>query len=158
MRGRPLSVAASCVLILSCARSPSQQLQRPPTQLQTREFQTRVYETPDTAMVIKALLNVLQDDGFVVRTANADLGLITANKDHSNTHPGFIAGPFIPQVWDSSVNVSKFGRQTKVRVNVQVTARNKLNEVKVYELEDPGYYRDFFGKVDKGIFIEKEKL
>lgn len=97
-------------------------------------------------MVMKALLNVLQDDGFVIRTANADLGLITANKDHSNTHPGFIAGPFIPQVWDSSVNVSKFGRQTKVRVNVQVTARNKLNEVKAYELDDPGYYETSSGR------------
>jgi hypothetical protein len=30
--------------------------------LQIREFQTRTYETADTAMVMKALLNVLQDE------------------------------------------------------------------------------------------------
>ena len=56
------------------------------------------------------------------------------------------------------MNVSKFGAQTKVRVNVQVTARNKLNETDVYELDDPSYYQTFFAKVDKGIFIQKEKL
>lgn len=51
------------------------------TQLQIREFQTRTYETKDTKMVMKAMLNVLQDDGFIVKNANVDLGLITATKE-----------------------------------------------------------------------------
>ena len=158
MNRRQVSIAVSCALSLCCAPAPAHKSDQVRTQLQTREFQTRTYETTDTNMIMKALLNVLQDDGFIIKTVNTDLGLITANKDHSNTHPGFVAGPFIPQMWDCSVNVSKFGAQTKVRVNVQVTARNKLNETDVYELDDPSYYQTFFAKVDKGIFIQKEKL
>ncbi len=46
------------------------------TQLQIREFQTRSYETKDAKMVMKSLLNVLQDDGFIVKNANVELGLI----------------------------------------------------------------------------------
>src|SRR5437870_411717 len=49
------------IAVLGCA-APASQLVRPSTQLQTREFQTRTYETTDTPMVMKALLNVLQDD------------------------------------------------------------------------------------------------
>ncbi len=42
------------------------------TQLQIREFQTRSYETNDVKMVMKAMLNILQDDGFIVKNAVLD--------------------------------------------------------------------------------------
>src|SRR5213593_2649745 len=58
MRRSPLFLL---IAVLGCA-APASQLVRPSTQLQTREFQTRTYETTDTPMVMKALLNVLQDD------------------------------------------------------------------------------------------------
>jgi hypothetical protein len=29
---------------------------------------------------------------------------------------------------------------------------------KAHTIDDPKYYQDFFAKVDKGIFLEKEKL
>jgi hypothetical protein len=35
---------------------------------------------------------------------------------------------------------------------------NRGNVIKVGQLEDAKYYQDFFSKVDKGIFIQKEKL
>jgi hypothetical protein len=43
------------------------------TQLQIREIQTRTYDTHDTKAVLKTMLNVLQDDGFIVTEANTDL-------------------------------------------------------------------------------------
>ncbi len=55
----------------------------PKTQLQLREFQTRSYDTDDTEMIMKAMVNVLQDDGFAIQNANVDLGLITATKEMS---------------------------------------------------------------------------
>ena len=48
------------------------------TQLQIREIQTRSYDTNDTKIVMKVLLNMLQDEGFIVRNADTDLGLLTA--------------------------------------------------------------------------------
>jgi hypothetical protein len=35
---------------------------------------------------------------------------------------------------------------------------NKGEVMTVKQVEDPKYYQEFFSKVDKGIFIEKEKL
>src|SRR3989304_1429242 len=53
------------------------------SQLQIRELQTRMYDTSDTKMVMKTMLNVLQDDGFIVTEANTELGFLTASKDIS---------------------------------------------------------------------------
>jgi hypothetical protein len=43
------------------------------TQLQIRDIQTRRYDTHDTKAVLKTMLNVLQDDGFIISEANPDL-------------------------------------------------------------------------------------
>jgi len=57
------------------------------------------------------------------------------------------------------VNVSPFGQQTKVRVNVQETIKTwPDNTERTAPVDDPAFYRDFFARVDKGIFIQKEKL
>jgi hypothetical protein len=55
------------------------------------------------------------------------------------------------------VNISEFGKQSKVRANFQVKILdNQGRAVEVYQVEDPKYYQDFFMKVDKGIFIQKQ--
>jgi hypothetical protein len=53
----------------------------PKTQLEIREIQTRSYDTPDTKMVMKAVLNVLQDEGYNIKNAETELGLLTASKE-----------------------------------------------------------------------------
>lgn len=78
-------MARSCALLLlgltalaaGCMPPPAP----PKTQLEVRQFQTRTFETADTALVMKAMFNVLQDDGFVVKNAVMELGLITAAKE-----------------------------------------------------------------------------
>jgi hypothetical protein len=127
--------------------------------LQIREFQTRTYDTTDTAMVMKALLNVLQDEGYVIKTANTELGLITARKEETKP-PCFLAEACATLVsWDCTVNVSAFGGQTKVRVSVQQAGTTMTNHV-LYttEIDDAVYYQNLFAKVDKGVFIQKERL
>ena len=60
---------------------------------------------------------------------------------------------------ECSGNVSEFGSQTKVRVNFQTKMMNNKGEVMdVRQVDDAKYYQEFFRKVDKGIFIQKEKL
>lgn len=139
------------------------------TQLQMREFQTRIYETNDVKMVMKAMLNVLQDDGFIVKNANIELGLLTATKevDVESKGEAFVAALFLGaqarwkknSIIESTVNVSEFGNQCRVRVNFQVKVMdNRGGVLEVKQIEDEKYYQDFFSKVDKGIFIQKEKL
>jgi len=64
--------------ILPCLAENSEK-----TQLETRVIQTKKYETNDFKQVMKAVANVLQDDGFILKQTNIDLGIITANKEYS---------------------------------------------------------------------------
>lgn len=153
-------------LTLGCVPMPPKPQQ---TQLQIREFQTRTYETKDTKMVMKAVLNVLQDDGFIVKNANVELGLITATKELDVENKG--AALFAAllggrearwkknSVIECSGNVSDFCATTRVRVNFQMKVMNNKGEVvDVKQIDAAAFYQDFFSKVDKGIFIEKEKI
>ena len=75
----PTALAAGLGLLAGCATTgtgpaPAQ------TQLQIREFQTRTYETKDSAMVLKAVLNVLQDDGFIIKSADSNLGYLRSEE------------------------------------------------------------------------------
>lgn len=51
------------------------------TQLQLRAIQTRDYAEPDANRALKTVLNVLQDDGYIVRFGEPSLGLLSANKN-----------------------------------------------------------------------------
>jgi len=102
-------------------------------------------------------------------TLGVDLGLITATKelDVEDKGEAFISLLFEGDnarykknsIIECSGNVSEFGSQTKVRVNFQTKMMNNKGEVMdVRQVDDAKYYQEFFGKVDKGIFIQKEKL
>ena len=144
-RLRRLALGAALVLLSGCLPPPPP----PPTQLEVREYQTRTFDTADTNLVMKAMLNALQDDGYVVKNAVVELGLITASKESDlapgrsgnsggnifgglgsiiigGTGPGGVVvgsqrDPSYPktEVRDFTGNVSAFGKQTKVRVSFQ---------------------------------------
>jgi hypothetical protein len=141
----------------------------PKTQLEIREFQTRTYETNDSRMVMKSLLNVLQDDGYIVKNANVELGLLSASKEVDVESKGeafiltLLGGK--EERWkknsiiECSCNVGEFGKLTRVRVNFQLKVMdNKGGVIKVETIQDAKYYQEFFAKVDKGIYIGKQRL
>jgi hypothetical protein len=162
-------ISLSIISLITTACTLPQTSEAPKTQLQIREFQTRSYETQDIKMVMKAMLNVLQDDGYIVKNANTDLGLLTATKELDVESSGeaffsvLLAGENARykknSVIECSANVSEFGKETRVRVNFQIkTMNNKAEVMTVKQVEDGNYYQTFFSKVDKGVFIQKEKL
>jgi len=153
------------IFAFGCATVPTV----PKTQLQIREFQTRTYDTSDSRMVMKATLNVLQDEGFIVKNAVPELGLLTAEKqiDVESKTEAFLTAFFLgtygtwkkAHVIECSANISEHGKQTRVRVNFQAKLLdNKGGILELKQIEDEKYYQEFFSKVDKGIFIQKEKL
>ena len=52
-------------LPVNAKKTRSQDIITPMTQLEKRQFQTRTYDSTDKALVMKAMLNVLQDEGFI---------------------------------------------------------------------------------------------
>lgn len=163
---RILILSIISIFVIGCATT---NITPPMTQLQIREFQTRTYETNDIKMVMKAMLNVLQDEGFIVKNAVMDLGLLSAEKsvDIESKGEAFFAAFFAgvharwkkASIIECTANVSDFGKQTRVRVNFQVKILdNKGGIVELKQIDDEKYYQEFFSKVDKGIFIQKEKI
>lgn len=155
------------IFALSCA--PTAPVEPQKTQLQIREFQTRTYDVDNELMVMKAVASVLLDEGFIIKDAEADLGIISATKEVDIESGGekFLSILFFGanarwaknSVIESTVNVSQFGKQVKVRIIFQVKSMNNVGEVMaVYQVDDEKYYQDFFAKVDKGIFIQKEEI
>jgi hypothetical protein len=188
MRLLVLTIVAATVTLVSCSVVSKNKAAAPQqTQLEIREYQTRQFDTNDVKLIMKAVLNVLQDDGFIVKNAVVDLGLLSASKeinlnDNSSSKSG--SG----EVWskillaiidnksnnsnsaeektfnkmkiiDASINVTEYGRVCKVRANFQARViDNRGNPVDAFAIDDPKFYQEFFMKVDKGIFLQKQGL
>ena len=179
-----VAVLAGCTIVNSTA--PNQQK----TALQLREMQTREFDTNDVRLVMKAMVNVLQDDGFVVKNAVTDQGLLTAvkelqisSKSGNTTSDAEFWGSIFDNLFKSangnsksretkqevrfdkfkvvevSVNISEYGKRTKVRANFQAKILdNQGQPSSIYTIEDPKFYQDFFSRVDKGIFLQRQGL
>lgn len=144
----------------------------PKTQLEIREFQTRDFDTGETKLVMKAILNVLQDEGFTIKNADSQLGFLAATKEVDlgggptfNWNWGSSKGSSEPARWDkirvidATANISEYGKQTRVRVSFQQKVLDNLGAVThAKPIDDAKFYQDFFSKVDKGFFLQKEKL
>lgn len=162
----------SCLIALSllgCATSAGKKIEEPKTQLQMREYQTRSFETSEFAMVMKAMLNVLQDEGYIIKNADSELGFVTATRevDVENKANAFLATLWAGRdarwkkntVEECSANVTQLGKQCKVRANFQVKLLDNVgNVVNIQQVDDEQRYIDFFAKVDKGIFLQKEGI
>lgn len=141
------------------------------TQLEIRQIQTREYNTADKAMVMKAMLNVLQDDGFIIYNANPLLGYIYSEKEFDSTSSSSdICKEFglssairwagiTSIVVDSNANVTEFGKKIRVRMSFKLKTINSYGSVsKVTLVDSNDYYKLFFEKVDKAIFLQKQKI
>lgn len=184
-----LLVAFAAVVLGSCTVVNGPKVDTTKTQLQIREIQTREFDTNDVKLVMKALVNVLQDDGFVVKNAVTELGLITAMKElqisgrsTGSSGSSDALGDILERLFRSSssgstttakqearfdkfkvvevsVNISEIGTRTKVRANFQAKILdNQGQPSSIFVIDDPKFYQDFFVRVDKGIFIQRQGL
>lgn len=161
---------AFCCLMSGCA---FMQKEDPPlTQLQIRELQTKELDTPDTKLVMKSMMNVLQDEGYIIKNVVADMGLLSAEKNVDienkalailmislNTQTPGNARWKKQQILEASANVTEFGKTTKVRINFQIKTLDNVGNVhSVVTVKDPKYYQEFFDKVSKGVFIQEQGI
>ena len=139
------------------------------TQLQKRQYQTREYNGISKATVMKAMLNVLQDEDFIVDNANTTLGFISGTKEFNPRDKsiniqrefGSTKGLFFASVAvvEATANISEFGKQVRVRINFKRKLLNEYgNANRIEEVTDPEYYQNFFSRVDKAMFIQKQKI
>lgn len=158
---------AAVLFMPACQRQGDEK--PPKTQLEIRQFQTRNFDTKDVRLVMKSLLNVLQDDGYVVKNVALDLGFISANKEEdvedgserffARATRGGQARWVKNELIEATLNVTEFGDTTRVRTNFQRKVfDNQGVVVTIQQITDEQFYQEFFTKVDKGIFIQGQDI
>lgn len=161
-----LSLACAC-LFSGCASIFHSE--PPLTQLQLREIQTREFATKDLNLVMKSMMNVLQDENFILKNVVMDAGLLSAEQQNEIPSSGWsilARGLLGPEMrWDKhsiteiSANVTPHGDKMRVRVNFQrKTLDNRGNMSKSTTIQDPILYQVFFEKVGKGIFLQEQEV
>lgn len=156
-------------LVQACANKNI--LQADEDYLKNREVQTAEYDDLDYRTLLFSTAAVLQDIGFTIYESNVDLGIVSAYKDANATDAadyvniGFAAAAGAQAVYKISqrimvsMSVTELKNdKNKVRVIFQ---RDILmsNGTHVYEtLDDEDIYQGFFRKLDKSIFLTKDRI
>lgn len=119
--------------LLGCQTASSSQLLRADqSQVQTRNIQTRAFDTTDKNKTLRTVISTLQDLGFVVDKADEVLGSVSATK---------LDGYQLRM----TVTVRPRGQtQLLVRANAQYN---------LTAVEDPEIYQDFFTSLGKSMFL-----
>jgi hypothetical protein len=131
-------------------------------------MQTRLYDIKDSKKAVKAILNVLQDEAFIPKQVNVDVGFVYAVREADIEDAG---ERFWAKFWhgrrdaewrknsivECASNISERRNGIRVRLSFQVKIMNNKGQVvSVEAISDPHFYQEFFSKVSKSVFIEKE--
>jgi len=125
------------LIVGGCATSTPTSVIGAGTQLETRQIQTREYDTLDKAMTMRSVVATLQDLGFTIDQADAELGTVTATRLHKYTMRMTVTV------------VKKEGDQISVRANARI-GENAVT--------DAATYQDFFVVLDKAMFLTQHKV
>ena len=134
---RQLVPLLAVVALVGCATTTPVDISANSTQLETRQIQTRQYDTLDKALTMRSVIATLQDLGFTIDQADTELGTVTATRYHEYT-------------MRMTVTVV---RRDEQRVSVRANARIGENAV-----TDAATYQDFFVALDKAMFLTLQRV
>lgn len=180
MRAHRLALLFATLVTAACASAPPALPTTPANSLERRQMQSRVYDDCDRKAVLAAVLATLQDEGFAVRTADAELGFVSASRSVfvPGTPPslraarwvlaGFTYGAalLIKVREDVSTEIEVTiraeelgGGQVRLRVTFLSQRRGKEGRLlAAEEVADPAVYQSFLARVDKSLFLGREAL
>lgn len=125
------------LLLAGCETTQERLLDSNENQLALRQMQTRSYDTSDQKFVLVSVINTLQDLGFVVESADVDLGTVTASK---------LDGYALKM----TVTARPRGEsQMIVRANAQYGLK---------AVNEPEPYQNFFAALSKAMFLEANNV
>jgi hypothetical protein len=175
-----INITAFLVLLAGCAGTSNKvAFQLSKESLKNRQLQTRYFNT-DEKTLLSASAAVLQDLGFNINESETDLGVIVCSKQRdATTRSQLVAaivlamftGVVMPTDTEQSIRASLITRpmevnkkdpskcRTSVRITFQrivkndyqqITRREQVNEVKIYQ--------EFFDKLSHSLFLEAHKI
>jgi hypothetical protein len=136
-RSLQLFALLSALTLGGCATTTPANVIGAGTQLETRQIQTRQYDTLDKPMTMRSVIATLQDLGFTIDQADTELGTITATRLHEYTMRMTVTV------------VKKAGSRISVRANARI-GENAVTDAETYQ--------DFFIVLDKAMFLTLHKV
>jgi hypothetical protein len=122
----PLALASACVSTHESVMGAQH------SQLQTRNYQSRTFDTNDREMVRRSVVSTMQDLGFIIEKADEKLGTISGTSFANRSR--------------LTVSVRAAGQaRVMVRANAQANLR---------EISDPIPYQNFFDALSQSLFLD----
>jgi hypothetical protein len=122
----------SIFILGGCVQPDNSLLGTQQSQVETRNIQSRSFDTDDRAMVMRSVISTLQDLGFIIGRADDALGTVSGSAISGNTR--------------MTVSVREGGPgRIIVRANAQQGAR---------EITDPVAYQNFFNSLGQSLFLD----
>lgn len=119
-------------LVLGGCAAPKAAIVEGGSQVQTRQIQTREYDTLNKRDTLRSVLATLQDLGFVIDKADYELATITATR-----------------LQDYQIRMTVTVRE-RGDSRLAVRANARFND---QAIETPRVYQDFFTALDKAMFL-----
>jgi len=107
------------------------------SQVELRSFQAKSFDTKDQNKTLRTVIATMQDLGFVIDRADADLGTVSGTKLD--------------------------GYMLKMTVTVQPKGKSKMvvranAQYNIYAVEDPRPYQQFFAALEKAMFLKAQDV
>lgn len=135
--GIVLILVLICGATVGCQSSQRHVMESEESQVKLRSIQTRAFDTTDRTKMLRTALATLQDLGFVVDSANEDIGTVTATK---------LDGYALRM----TVTV-------RPRGNTQLLVRAS-GQYNVQAVVAPEPYQNFFAALEKSIFLTAHQV
>lgn len=167
-----LLVAICAGIPANAAKKQQEEIITSQEQLNKRQYQTRDYSAGDKALVMKAVLNTLQDEGYIVYNANYLLGFIYGEKDFDTSDPETdiskefglsksrlnLNGIKVATI-EVSANATEYNNLLKLRVNFKRKLLNTYGNAQfIDDVSEEEFYQNFYEKLDRAIFLLKQKV
>lgn len=117
-----------CLTFVSCATTGA--LDGGKSQVQTRNYQTKSFDTTDKNNVLRNVIATMQDLGFIIEKADEALGTVSGYSFTNKT--------------TMTVTVRVQGKQCLVRANAEMN--NKA-------ITEPIAYQNFFNSLAQSLFL-----
>ena len=127
-------IVALCgvTLLCGCVSTHDDVLGTSYSQVETRNYQSRMFDTSDRQMVLRSVISTMQDLGFIIDRADETLGTVSGT---SFTYSSKL-----------TVSVRPVGKtQMLVRANAQAG---------LDEITSPVAYQNFFNALSQSLFLD----
>ena len=131
-----ISLFVLMAVLVGCSTGHKQVLASNDSQVKLRSIQTRAFDTADKRNTLRNSIATLQDLGFVIDSADDDIGTVSATK---------LSGYRLRM----TVSVRPRGEQMIVRANA---------EYNMQAVEDPEPYQQFFNSLSKAMFLDANEV